>query len=237
MRNIIVSLCISLTMLACKNNNGAMPVDFHEVTAKESINTNAYTYVRVSEADKEQWVAIPKTDIKIGNTYYYQGGMVMNNFESKELKRTFASVVFLEGLSDDKDKVVTKPTVPMQNQANDNKHTNVNATNVAKIDSKIKPAKGGISIGDLFAKKDHYSGEKVKITGQVTKFSPEIMKKNWIHLQDGTENDGKFDLTVTTNVLVKVGDTITLEGKIALDKDFGYGYAYEVLMEDAVITK
>ncbi|MEI7897164.1 MAG: hypothetical protein WCJ26_09020 [bacterium] len=61
------------------------------------------------------------------------------------------------------------------------------------------------------------------------------MKKNWIHIQDGTEFSGKFDLTVTTDAEAAVGQTITLEGKITLNKDFGYGYAYEVLMEDATI--
>ena len=63
------------------------------------------------------------------------------------------------------------------------------------------------------------------------------MKKNWIHLQDGTENAGKFDLTVTSDGKAVVGDIITVEGKLAINKDFGYGYSYEVLVEDAVITK
>ena len=63
------------------------------------------------------------------------------------------------------------------------------------------------------------------------------MNKNWIHIQDGTDNSGKFDLTVTTDIEVKVGDTITLEGAIALDKDFGFGYKYEVIMEDAKLVK
>jgi hypothetical protein len=63
------------------------------------------------------------------------------------------------------------------------------------------------------------------------------MKKNWIHLQDGTDFSGKFDLAVTTDSEVKVGDNITVEGVITLDKDFGFGYFYEVLMEDAKINK
>jgi hypothetical protein len=59
------------------------------------------------------------------------------------------------------------------------------------------------------------------------------MKRNWIHIQDGTEYSGKFDLTATTDIEATVGETLTLEGTITLDKDFGYGYSYEVLMEDA----
>ena len=63
------------------------------------------------------------------------------------------------------------------------------------------------------------------------------MGKNWIHLQDGTDFKGKFDLTVTTNETVNEGDKISVEGMITIDKDFGYGYFYEVLMEDAKIIK
>ena len=62
------------------------------------------------------------------------------------------------------------------------------------------------------------------------------MGKNWIHIQDGTEFDGKFDLTITGNFSAKVGDIIILEGKIALNKDLGYNYFYEVIMEDAKIV-
>jgi len=63
------------------------------------------------------------------------------------------------------------------------------------------------------------------------------MNTNWIHLQDGTESDGKFDLTATCLENLNVGDIVTLEGKITLDKDLGYGYFYEVLLEDAKIVK
>jgi CRISPR/Cas system CMR subunit Cmr6 (Cas7 group RAMP superfamily) len=80
--------------------------------------------------------------------------------------------------------------------------------------------------------KKSYSGKVVKIKGKVTKFNPAIMEKNWVHIQDGTDFRNEFDITVTTNVFVTVGDTITFEGKIALDQDFGYGYVYKVLMED-----
>jgi hypothetical protein len=62
------------------------------------------------------------------------------------------------------------------------------------------------------------------------------MGKNWVHIQDGTEYQGGFDLTITTDGQVAVGETVTFEGKIVLDKDFGYGYSYPVLMEEAKIA-
>lgn len=104
-----------------------------------------------------------------------------------------------------------------------------------KINIMIEPCSDCISIAKLFENKQLYSGKTIKIKGKVTKFNPEIMGKNWIHIQDGTEFQGSFDLTVTSNIQTTVGDIVTIEGKIALDKDFGYGYSYSVLMEEGKI--
>jgi hypothetical protein len=102
-----------------------------------------------------------------------------------------------------------------------------------KIDVKVDACKGCIKISDLLENKKTYSGKTIKVTGKVTKYNPEIMGKNWIHIQDGSEFKGEFDLTITTDQKVTVGEIITFEGRIVLDKDFGYGYFYNVLMEDA----
>ena len=59
------------------------------------------------------------------------------------------------------------------------------------------------------------------------------MERNWVHLQDGTEFEGKFDLTVTSSEAFEVGQVVTLEGILALNRDFGYGYSYEILLEKA----
>lgn len=104
---------------------------------------------------------------------------------------------------------------------------------VEKMDVKVEPCKDCIKISDLLENKKTYSGKTIKVTGKVTKYNPEIMGKNWIHIQDGSEFQGAFDLTITTDQKITVGEIITFEGKIVLDKDFGYGYFYNVLMEDA----
>jgi hypothetical protein len=100
----------------------------------------------------------------------------------------------------------------------------------------IEPAKGGISISDLYKNPGTYAGKTVKIRGLVVKYSREIMKKNWVHLQDGTEFSGKYDLTITTMDSVEVSNTVTFTGIISLNKDFGYGYSYDVIMEDAKVS-
>jgi hypothetical protein len=106
---------------------------------------------------------------------------------------------------------------------------------VVKADIKIAPCDDCITIGRLMADKKSFSGKTIKVKGVVTKINEEIMGKNWIHIQDGSEAEGVFDLTITTMHTASVGDTVTFEGKIILDKDFGYGYYYNVLMEEGQI--
>lgn len=102
-----------------------------------------------------------------------------------------------------------------------------------KITVSIEPCKDCIKISDLFANSKTYEGRTIRVKGQVTRYNAGIMGKNWIHIQDGSDFEGNFDLTLTTDQEVEVGATATFEGKISLDKDFGYGYTYKVLMEDS----
>jgi predicted small lipoprotein YifL len=106
-----------------------------------------------------------------------------------------------------------------------------------KQDIKIEKSEGVTTIADLYKDLKKFSGTTIRVKGKVTKVNPAIMNKNWIHIQDGTEFDGQFDLTLTTDQQFEVGSVVTVEGKIALDKDFGYGYSYKVLLEDGKIIK
>lgn len=101
-----------------------------------------------------------------------------------------------------------------------------------KMNITVSSCDGCIKISDLLSGKKNYAGKVVKVTGKVTKYNAGIMGKNWVHIQDGSEFEGGFDLTVTTDIQTSVGETVTFEGKIVLDKDFGYGYFYAVLMEN-----
>lgn len=112
-----------------------------------------------------------------------------------------------------------------------NHHTNAPTVKTEKINVTIEPCQGCTAISELLANKKSYSGKTVKVKGQVTRYNPGIMGKNWVHIQDGSEYEGGYDLTVTTTEPATLGETVTFEGQIALDKDFGYGYFYSVLME------
>jgi hypothetical protein len=63
------------------------------------------------------------------------------------------------------------------------------------------------------------------------------MNVNWFHIQDGSDFNGEFDLTVTSTEEVKIGDIITLQGKVTLNKDFGAGYFYNIIVENATLIK
>ncbi len=107
----------------------------------------------------------------------------------------------------------------------------------ADIDlSNIAPADGGKTVAQVWAERQALAGSEVAVRGRVVKFSPSIMGRNWVHLRDGTGDDGTNDLTVTTQSTVAVGDLVTVRGTIAADRDFGAGYRYGVIMEDATVS-
>lgn len=240
-----IAFIVLLALAACEPNKSALlEKGIHTVIVKEVIHTSEYTYLRLQEEGNPEikendtlWVAVPLTEANIGETLYYKGGYPMTNFQSKELKRTFKEVLFLDSLSKnsnfDKTEIAIKPSHEYMSSSD----TAMGKSKIKKIDVKIDPIVDGVTIADLYAKKDSYSGKTIKVKGQVTKFSPDIMGKNWIHIQDGTESGGKFDLTITTDQTAEAGDVITFEGKITLDKDLGFNYFYEVIMEDAKVIK
>lgn len=226
----LIFFVIAVIALSSACNSGSKTKDatsqpgVHKVIVQEVIQTSSYTYLRVKEDEKEMWLAVTSMDAAKDQTFYFKNYMEMNDFKSKELNRTFKSIYFIE-------KISTTPDMEDPDKKKFESHGS--KVEVTKIDKKIEPVAGGTSIATLFEKKQSFTGKSVKVKGQVMKFSEGIMSKNWIHLQDGTEFSGKFDLTITTDTIVKVGDIITVEGKIILDKDFGYGYFYEMMMENA----
>jgi hypothetical protein len=106
-----------------------------------------------------------------------------------------------------------------------------------KTDVVIPQSGGGVSIAELYKNRNNYASKKVRVKGKVVKVNNEVMGKNWVHIQDGTNDSGNFDLTVTTLEFAKVDDVVEFEGTIILNKDFGSGYFYELLMEGGTIRR
>lgn len=198
----------------------------HQVVAEEIIQTSKYTYVLVSEDERGYWIAIPKADVTEEETYFWSEGSEMANFTSNELSRTFPSIFFVQDFTD-------QPIIEGSNPAT---VVTGNKPQIIKLEGiDVPKAEGGITIEELYANPSDFNGKTVKINGMVVKFLPGIMNRNWVHLQDGTKNGDNFDLTVTTQALVNTGEVVTFEGVIAVDKDFGAGYFYPVIMEEAVV--
>jgi hypothetical protein len=108
--------------------------------------------------------------------------------------------------------------------------TDIDLSGIAKAD-------GGKTVAELYAEKDQLAGQKVTVRGKVVKTNAGIMDKNWLHVRDGSGAEGTNDLTVTTSgELPKVGDTVLVTGALTLNKDFGMGYQYPVIVEDAAVT-
>ena len=230
MRLFFIMIGFVIVMTNCQSkqqNDKPLNPNEHKVVVQEVIQAKQYTYLRVKDADKVIWLAVEAMEAKQGETYYYEGGFKMKNFKSKELDRTFDSVLFLDKISKD-------PSSANSSTAENPHKSGGSMIKVTKSDVKVDKAQGGITIAELYANKKNYEGKSVIVKGKVVKYTPGVMGKNWFHLQDGTDLNGKFDLTVASDVEVKVGDIVTVEGKITLDKNIGFGYVYEVLIENAV---
>jgi len=90
-------------------------------------------------------------------------------------------------------------------------------------------------VAEVITKSTELKDKPVRVSGKVVKYNGGIMGKNWIHLRDGTgqEADGTNDVLVTTAAEAKLGAVVTVTGVVRTNKDFGSGYSYKVLIEDA----
>jgi hypothetical protein len=206
-----------------------------KVIVQEVIQVTSYTYLNVLEGEEKTWIAVPTMEAKIGEVYYYKGGVEMPDFQSTELNRTFNSVLFLGAITNanavDPVNGIVDPNAPKE-EANPGKQPTRD-----RLELNIEAVEGGIRIATLFEHAEQYAGKSIKVVGEVTKFNPNIMGKNWIHFQDGTAFDGAYDLMITSQENLSVGVVVVFEGIIALDKDFGAGYFFKVIMEDAVLKQ
>lgn len=237
MRSIIIILAILIGFSGCVRKNkvptaqNAANPNMHEVKVEEVLQTSGYTYLKVSENGTENWIAVNRQEAAVGEVYYYDEALEMNNFASKELDRTFETIYFVQGIS--KEPIVAAPA----GMVNPHGDTMGKVALAQKDGISVAPAKDGLSIAKLYQNRNDYAGKTIKMKGQVVKVNEEVMGKNWIHIQDGTIDGENFDLTITTLDKAALDEVVTFEGTITLNKDFGYGYSYELIMEDAKLVK
>ncbi len=198
----------------------------------EARDVESYTYLRLKTSEGETWAAVGKTAVKKGQKVTVENIMVMNNFESKALKKTFPRIVFgtLVGAGAGGAAAGGSAAAsPHSGQA------------VAAFSGNVKVPKASgpdaRTVAEVIAKSAELKDKKVTVRGTVVKFTGMVMNKNWINLRDGSGSaaDKTDDLLVTTLDQAKVGDVVVIKGVVRTDKDFGAGYSYKVLVEEATL--
>lgn len=206
----------------------------HTGIVVETINSAGYTYVQVDTGRKKIWVAAPEMHIKTGDRITVPMGTPMKDFHSETLDRTFDLVYFVSNIMME-DTKQTSDKNTHEFYGTPKKKTGSSTS--TKVDfSEIEKPKGGKTVSELYAEKGNLSGKEVLVRGKVVKYNPKIMGKNWIHLQDGTGEEGSNDLTINSLAKAKVGDIIIVKGVLSTDKDYGFGYKYDIIIEDAKVT-
>ena len=214
---------------AAATNTPVAPAATGNLTGKvvETMDAATYTYALIDTGAAKAWVAAPQFIVKVGDTLAVADAMPMNDYRSKTLNRTF-DVVYFSGNVRVNGKPALAPTAP----ANSAAAAAPKAANLANIPR----APNGQTVAEILTEKNKFAGQPIAIRARVVKYNAQILGKNWLHLRDGSGGEGTNDLTVTTNAEVKVGDLVLVTGKLTTDRDFGSGYTYAAIVENATVV-
>ncbi|MBT8223835.1 MAG: hypothetical protein KJN96_11775 [Eudoraea sp.] len=204
-------------------------MDVHQIKVEEIFPGTKYVYLRVQEGDQSYWMATGPTKVEVGDVYYYNEALVKTNFESKEMQKVFDTLYLVTQLVPEahgknlkaRGKVTPPPKSDETAEAGKGFHSPLGSGIVKKT-----------SISDLLGNPGEFEGKLVEIKGECTKINTGILSRNWIHLKDLDGNDKS--IVITSQEEVTPGDLVTFRARVAIDKDFGAGYTYEVLLEKGV---
>jgi len=202
-------------------------------TVLETMDSGGYTYVFIETDKDKRWLAARETVVEVGDMVQASEGMPMSNFTSPTLNRTFDVVYFVNTMQN-----LSAPSSPAADAGEPAPagHPGTESAIAAMAtDTRVAELEPGQNIAYVYANKEALAGQQVSLRGKVVKYNPSIMGRNWIHIQDGSGDSaaGTNDLTVTSQAAAAVGETVVVTGTIVLDKDFGAGYSYPVMMEEA----
>ena len=200
-------------------------------TVVETMDSGGYTYVLVDTGSGKIWAAAPEFAVAVGDEATFATTMPMRDYHSNTLDRTFPILYFVGAIEigGDHGHDGTPAGHPKVGGAAAQPGSDIDL-------SGIKRAENGITVADLYAGKGALKGSRVTVRGKVVKYNSGIMGRNWLHIQDGSGGDGTNDITVTTDGVAQVGQTVLVTGKLNADVDFGAGYSYEVIIEEASVV-
>ena len=226
----------------------AAPAQTNAITGKvvETMNAASYTYVQLDSGKNKVWAAAPQFAVKVGDSVVVADAMPMEKYHSKTLNRTFDVVYFSGHVTvNGAAPMSAVPTAPAMSAGASTAggelpkgHPPIpTATTPVGPDLKnIQRADGGQTVHEIVTGKAKFAGKAIAVRGRVVKFNGGILGKNWIHVRDGSGAEGTNDLTVTTDAVVKVGDLVLVTGTLATDRDFGSGYKYPLIVENAKVV-
>jgi hypothetical protein len=223
----------------------------------ETMDGGGYTYLLLKNGADKVWVAVPLFKVKVGQELTLRPGYEFKNFNSKGLNRTFDRVIFSAGVVDQDIQLSPSalkmahegaktvpaaapaaPAVPAKTAASSAPKSNA-GKNVPLSIQQVAKAKGpnSYTIAQLYAKREKLEKKPIVVRGKVVKVSTRIMKRNWIHIKDGSGTEAKKnnDIVVTSVDLPKEGDVVTVKGTLYNRIDFGSGYRFELMVQDAKV--
>lgn len=234
-------------------------------TVIESQDVKNYTYLNLKDSTGQIWAAIPKTQVETGKEIEISNIIVMQDFQSKTLNKTFDIILF--AVPSGGSRVCSMPQggmppgtemppgdmppgtemppgmMPGGMPRGSMPAEGMGAVQPKTISQEIKVSKAtgedAYAIEEIYAKKKDLAQKPVRVRAKVVKFLPAIMGKNWIHIQDGTGSaeNNNYDITVSALETAAVGDEVIVNGTLGVDKDFGFGCAFALIIEDAAIKK
>ena len=201
-----------------------------------------YKYLKVDENGTQLWVAIANAPVAIGDKIGYDKKTMMTNFKSKTLNQEFKEIFFASDvyLPQKVQKPQSMKAMLGLTPTKKDPHAGMGRGMplVEEDETAAKPfvKKDAYTVEEIHMWRKELKNQTISIKGSVFKVSRKIMKLDWVHLGDGTGNEKMLtdDLVFTAAATtVKQGDKVIAKGKVIVDKDFGYGYFYKVIIQDA----
>jgi hypothetical protein len=192
-----------------ENDQQGIITEKQEVQVLEHIAGKRYSYVKVKSGSTTYWLATMLGNFEKGQKYFYTEGIEKTQYLSTELNRTFDRIILVTQLFSSSNQQIQL----IQNH------------------EPVQLKSGSIPIKSLVAKSTELNGKEVQLTARIVKVNAAILDRNWYHIQDGTLNG--YDLVFTSTEEFPVGHVVTIRGILANNKDFGAGYKYEMIVENA----
>jgi len=204
----------------------------------ETRDVDDYTYIRLQTRDGEAWAAVERATVQEGTEVAIAQAFLMKDFWSRSLKQSFEWILFGRLVAACEQHTLPDEAIAAHRAAGvttgDSRLPLTERIDVAKADGP-----DGCTVSEVVRESTALIDKPVAVRGRVVKYTSDVMGRNWIHLRDGSgaAADGSNDILVTTLAQARVGDIVLVRGRVRTNQDFGAGYSYKVLIEDATLER